>query len=124
MPWQDTSPMNERVKFIAAMLEANESFTELCERFGISRKQGYKWKKRYESGGVDALRVRSRAPKTHPHVVTEPLVELIVQARRQHPRWGPRKLLVILARQYPTMEFPVASTVGEILKKQGSDPAT
>ncbi|HEX6272748.1 MAG TPA: IS481 family transposase [Polyangiaceae bacterium] len=111
--------MNERVKFIAAMLEANESFTELCERFGISRKQGYKWKERYESGGVDALRDRSRAPKTHPHVVTEPLVELIVQARRKHPRWGPRKLLVILARQYPTMEFPVASTVGEILKKQG-----
>ena len=111
--------MNERVKFIAAMLEANESFTELCERFGISRKQGYKWKERYESGGVDALQDRSRAPKTHPHVVTEPLVELIVQARRKHPRWGPRKLLVILARQYPTMEFPVASTVGEILRKRG-----
>jgi transposase len=48
--------MNERVKFIAAMLEGNESFTELCEGFGISRKQGYKWKERYESGGVDALR--------------------------------------------------------------------
>jgi putative transposase len=111
MPWQDTSPMNERVKFVAGMLEGSESFTELCERFGISRKQGYKWKERYESGGVDALRDRSRAPKTHPQAVVEPLVDLIVQARKKHPRWGPRKLLVILARQYPTLEFPAASTV-------------
>lgn len=111
--------MNERVKFVAGMLEGSESFTELCERFGISRKQGYKWKERYESGGVDALRDRSRAPKTHPQAVVEPLVELIVQARKKHPRWGPRKLLVILARQYPTLEFPAASTVGELLKKRG-----
>jgi len=61
--------MNERVKFIAAMLEAEESFLELCERFGISRKQGYKWKQRYETGGVEALADRSRAPHSHPHAV-------------------------------------------------------
>jgi hypothetical protein len=39
MPWKETSPMNERVKFVAAMLAADETFLELCERFGISRKQ-------------------------------------------------------------------------------------
>ncbi|MEI9947965.1 MAG: helix-turn-helix domain-containing protein [Pseudomonadota bacterium] len=52
MPWKETSPLNERVRFIAAMLEAEESFSELCERFEISRKQGYKWKTRYETGGT------------------------------------------------------------------------
>jgi transposase-like protein len=46
--------MNERVKFVAAMLEAEETFGEICEGFGISRKQGYKWKERYEAGGVRA----------------------------------------------------------------------
>ena len=40
MPWMETSPMDERVKFVAAMLEGDETFVELCERFGISRKQG------------------------------------------------------------------------------------
>ena len=40
--------MNERVKFVAAMPGAEETFVELCERFGISRKQGYKWQERYE----------------------------------------------------------------------------
>jgi hypothetical protein len=62
MPWKETSPMNEPVKFVAAMLEAKETFGELCERFGISRKQGYKWKERYQSGGVRARENRSRAP--------------------------------------------------------------
>jgi len=119
MPWKETSPVNERVKFIAAFLEGNENFSELCERFGISRKQGYKWRERYEAGGLEALRDRSRAPITHPHAVPASIVDMIVGARRQHPRWGPRKLLVILARRHPTIEFPVASTVGEVLKKQG-----
>ena len=41
--------MNERVKFVAAMLEGEESFGELCERFGISMKQGYEWRERYEA---------------------------------------------------------------------------
>jgi transposase InsO family protein len=119
MPWKDTSPVNERMKFIAAWLEDSENFSELCERFGISRKQGYKWRQRYEVGGIEALKDRSRAPLNHPHAVAESIVSLVVEARRRHPHWGPRKLLVILERRYPTIEFPVASTVGELLKKRG-----
>jgi transposase InsO family protein len=111
--------MNERVKFVAAMLEAEESFGELCERFGISRKQGYKWKERYEAGGVLGLADRSRAPHTHPHAVSREIQQLLVAARRKHPRWGPKKLLVIVRRQHPRVELPAASTVGAILKKQG-----
>ena len=42
MLWKETSQMNERVKFVAAMLGAEETSVELCERFGISRKQGHK----------------------------------------------------------------------------------
>jgi len=111
--------VNERVKFIAAFLEGSENFSELCERFGISRKQGYKWRERYELGGLEAMKDRSRAPLNHPQAVPETIVDLIVQARRQHPRWGPRKLLVILGRRYPSIEIAVASTVGELLKKRG-----
>ena len=111
--------MNERVKFVAALLEAEESFLELCERFGISRKQGYKWKERYEDGGVEALVERSRAPHCHPHAVASEVVHLLVTARKKHPSWGPRKLLVVVKRHHPRVVLPVASTVGEILKKQG-----
>ena len=111
--------MDERVKFVAAMLEAEESFLELCERFGISRKQGYKWKERYELGGVEALADRSRAPHSHPHAVSADVAELVVAARRKHPTWGPRKLLVLLGRHHPRVQLPAASTVGDILRKRG-----
>jgi transposase len=56
-------------EWVAATLEAEESFGELCERFGISEKQGYNWKERYEAGGVQGLVDRSRAPHSHPHAV-------------------------------------------------------
>jgi transposase InsO family protein len=119
MPWTETNPMNERVKFIAAFLEADETFVELCERFGISRKQGYKWRDRYESGGVEALKDRSRAPHHHPNAVSRATVELILAARKKHPRWGPKKLLVVLRRRHTTTQFPATSTVGLILGKHG-----
>src|SRR5690349_10896104 len=119
MPWKETSPMHERVKFVAAMLEAEETFSELCERFGISRKQGYKWKARYEAGGVEALVEQSRAPHSHAHAVSPDVEELLLTARKKHPRWGPRKLLVIVKRQHPRIVLPAASTVGAIFKRRG-----
>lgn len=119
MTWRKTDIMSERVKFIAAYLDGESLFTELCADFGISRKTGYKWVERYEEGGVTSLRELSRAPKRHPHAVDDDTVRLILAERRRHPRWGPRKLLVVLARHHPRLRLPVASTVGEILKRHG-----
>jgi putative transposase len=106
MPWKETSPMNERVKFVAAMLQAEESFSDLCRRFGISQKQGYKWKQRYEDGGVEALVDRSRAPQSHPHAVSSEVEGLLVAARRKHPLWGPRKLLVVVRHRLGPYDAP------------------
>jgi transposase InsO family protein len=114
--------MNERVKFIAACLareESDETFAELCARFGVSAKTGYKWLHRYEAGGVTNLVEQSRAPHSHPHAVGENVVDALVAARRRHPRWGPRKLLVVVHRRQPELELPAASTVGAILKRHG-----
>lgn len=119
MPWKKTGPMNERVKFIASYLENDESFSALCERFEVSRKTGYKWVERYDAGGVRSLVDRSRAPRSHPHAVPAETVAALVAARRRHPRWGPRKLLVVLRRQQPQLDLPVASTAGEILRRNG-----
>ena len=119
MPWDETNCMNERVRFIAAHLEAGEPFSALCEGFGVSRKTGYKWVERYELEGVAGLEERSRAPLSHPHAVADDVVEKILRARKKHPRWGPRKLRVILQRHYPQLALPAASTIGEVLRKNG-----
>jgi hypothetical protein len=54
-----------------------------------------------------------------PHAVSADVVPLMVTARRKHPRWCPRKLLVVVRRQHPEAELPAASAVGTILKKYG-----
>ena len=55
MPWKESQPSDERLKFIAQLLSGDSTLTDLCRRFGVSRKIGYKWKKRYEVGGPAAL---------------------------------------------------------------------
>jgi len=111
--------MSERVKFIAAYLEREASFSDLCLDFGISRKTGYKWVRRYQAEGVTALEEISRAPHAHPNAIASDIVQSIVAIRGQHPRWGPRKVRVVLKRQRPRIELPAASTIGDILKRQG-----
>jgi len=51
MPWKETSPMHERHRFVLDAEYAACSFAELCRRYGISRKTGYKWWARYSTHG-------------------------------------------------------------------------
>jgi transposase InsO family protein len=111
--------MNERVRFIGSYLEAAEPFSAVCEQFGVSRKTGYKWVERYETYGLAGLEERSRAPLSRPHAVSDEVLAEVLRVREKHPRWGPRKLRVILQRQHPDIAVPAASTIGEILRKRG-----
>lgn len=119
MPWSETTPMTERVRFISDLESALYTMTELCERYTISRKTGYKWAERFVADGARGLEDRSRAPKSCPHRTEARVVEALVAERQKHPRWGPRKLLVILAKRHPDWSWPAPSTAGEILKRHG-----
>ena len=119
MPWARTDWMTERLKFVVTSLKHGVNFSDLCQDFGISRKTGYKWIHRYEADGFKALEDRSCAPKTHPNETSEDVVEDIVQIRRKHPRWGPRKVRVVLGRRHPSWALPAVSTIGDILKRKG-----
>lgn len=90
-----------------------------CRRFGISRETGYKWWRRYEEGGEDALLDRSRAPRRHPNETPDAVVNLVLRARTKHPFWGARKLIAWLERKQPDVELPAPSTVAAILKRHG-----
>lgn len=119
MPWKETCPMNERMKFIADYLKDEWNIASLCRYYGISRKTGYKWLARFQDEGLSGLEERSRAPRRHPNAVPEALQEQIVAFRGKHPHWGPRKLVHRLAQIHPQTRWPAPSTVGEILKRQG-----
>ena len=111
--------MNERLKFLAQWQTGEWTMTELCLAFNISRKTGYKWLDRYQVEGLDGLKDRSRAPVDHPNITSAEVEGLIVQARHQHPYWGPRKLLSWLGPRHPQRDWPAESTAGEILKRHG-----
>lgn len=119
MPWEETTPMEERFRFVEDFESALYSVTELCERYGISRKTGYKWLNRYGVEGEAGLRDRSRAPRRSPSQTAACVVEPLLALRRKHPTWGPRKLLAFLAKGNPQEAWPSASTAGAILKRHG-----
>src|SRR5256885_5851884 len=63
MPWKECAPMDEKLLFIADHLRGGAPLSELCRRYGISRKTAYKWVERYRQLGMDGLQERSR--RTH-----------------------------------------------------------
>jgi transposase InsO family protein len=93
--------------------------TELCERYSISRKTGYKWLERFEQEGRKGLADRSRAPHRCPHRISPEMWRLICEARRRHPNWGPAKLLDWLGPRFPEGDLPAVSTAGDLLARHG-----
>ena len=119
MPWQRTEPMDERLSFIMNWREDEVSMSELCRRYGVSRKTGYKWVDRYEAAGLVGLTERSRAPLSHPHRVAPEIAEAALRVRRRHPSWGPRKVRAWLLADDPSLAWPAGSTLGSLFDEAG-----
>ena len=119
MPWHETYPVNERLKFVAAVQAGRLPITELCARFGISRKTGYKILARYERDGPEGLRDRSRAPRSHPNQTACEIEGAVLRVRKAHPSWGSKKILAVLEREFLPAELPARSTVDAVLKRAG-----
>ena len=77
MPWLETDPMDQRTRFITDHRQDLYAMAELCDRYGISRKTGYKWLARYAEEGRQGLGDRSRAPHHCPHRIPEALATLL-----------------------------------------------
>lgn len=119
MPWKETTPVDQRIRFIAAFSTCRWTMSELCRLFGISRKTGYKWATRYGEEGLDGLKDRSRRPESCAHRTDGRCEKALVEERLKHPTWGARKLLARLGRRHPDWPWPAASTVTTLLKRHG-----
>src|SRR5690606_10863357 len=109
------SAVDERVCFVTEHGQGLWSMSELCCRYGISRKTGYKWLSRAKSG--EALSDRSRAPHRCPHRTSAEVERAIVAERLRHPDWGPDKLRAVLMRRDPDRPWPSSTTMGQVLKR-------
>jgi putative transposase len=119
MPWKECHVMDERLRFVARLLEG-EKMAPLCAEFGISRKTGYKVYERYKDCGVGAFSDRSRRPHRQANRLPPPIEATIVRLKREYPGWGAPKIREKLRQQWPTTpHLPAISTVHAVLDRAG-----
>lgn len=119
VPWKECSVMEERLRFVARLLEGEE-MSFLCREFGISRKTGYKILDRYKACGLEALTDRSRRPFRYGNQLPFQVETAIVRLKRQKPHWGARKLRELLVRKFPSeVRTPAVSTIHAVLDRHG-----
>src|SRR6201991_5320332 len=111
MPWKESSVMDERLRFVARLLEG-ERMSLLCREFGIARKTGYKIFDRYKEHGLEALTDRSRRPVRYANQLPPPIEGLIVRLKGEKPHWGARKVRELLVRRLDgDVRGPAKSTI-------------
>ena len=119
MPWKEWSVMDERLRFVARLLEG-EAMAAVCREFGISRKTGYRIFDRYKEHGLEALSDRSRRPVRYANQLPAQIESLIVAFKREKPHWGARKLRELLVRRLPgDVRVPAKSTIHAVLYRHG-----
>src|SRR6185503_6633996 len=101
MPWKETGPVLERIRFIEDYLSGFYTITELAVRYGVSRRILHKWLARHDLGGAAGLVDRSRAPLHIPHRTSDQIAAQIIAFRRRFPYMGPRKIFARLCELHP-----------------------
>ncbi|HXU93990.1 MAG TPA: IS481 family transposase [Gallionella sp.] len=119
MPWKVSGVVEERGRFVLDYETGLWTMAELCRQYGIARKTGYKILERWEQERMDGLQDRSRAPLRHPNQTPAAIEDEVIELRRAHMSWGPRKLRRWLETRYPQRSWPAPSTMGELLKREG-----
>ena len=114
MPWKECHVMDERLRFVARLLEG-EKMAPLCDEFGISRKTGHKIFDLYKGSGVRAPSDRSRRPHRHANRLPAPIEATIVRIKREYPGWGAPKIREQLRQEFAGTHLPAISTVHAVL---------
>ncbi len=112
--------MDEKVLFIAEHLRNPDNFSQLCERYGISRKTGYKWVARYRAEGTEGLEERSRKPHKPAGEIPYAIRKAVIELRRQgRDPLGPKKIQALLSRRFPDQAIPSKTSIYNVLKREG-----
>jgi transposase InsO family protein len=118
MPWREVTRMSLREEFVKLAIPAGTNRRELCRRFGIAPKTGYKWLQRYAAEGSSGLEDRSRRPRRSPLRTAAEIEHRVIGLRREvRGCWGGRKL----ARRLVLAGGPelAPSTITGILRRHG-----
>jgi putative transposase len=122
MPWKRDALASPYYAFIASVWDRGSSFADVCRAHGISRPTGYKWFKRFLQQGLEGLREQSRRPHRCARQTADEVRTALFELRQQHPTWGAKKLVAVLADRWPRQSMPHPRTV-ERWSPRGARPA-
>jgi transposase len=88
----EISVAEQRYQAVLAVL-GGVPVTEVASRFGVGRQSVHRWLARYEAGGLEGLADRSHRPDSCPHQMDPQVEAQVLEWRRRHPGWGPRRLV-------------------------------
>lgn len=112
----ELSVVEQRYHAVMEVLSAGAQVTEVAERYGVSRKTVHAWIRRYRDEGLAGLEDRSHRPRGHPWQLDAEIEARVCELRREHPRWGPRRLVFELERA-GVESVPSLSTIYRVLKR-------
>jgi len=118
MGWKESDRVSERQEFCRLYECDSLSMAEVCRRFGVSRKTGYKWLARWQQGGKEYLCDLSRKPHSSPSKSSDAIESKVVKLRHEHPKWGGRKLKQVLESR-GVSNVPSPSSITRILHRHG-----
>jgi len=118
MPWKECNRMDERLRFVARLLDG-EKMAVACREFGISRKTGYKIFARYKEFGVRGLEDRSKSSYRHPNKLPFQIEKAILRIKQEHKSWGAPKIRDKLIKEFPIIKPPAVSTIHVVLDRHG-----
>lgn len=119
MAWRVSNVKDQRKQFIQKCLLNEQTISDICKKYNISRQTGYKWLKRYAQEGEHGLESRSSARHNQDNRTKIRLEEKILAVKDKYPTWGSKKIFAYLSRREPKESWPSRTTIGKILKRNG-----
>lgn len=92
--------IENRYRIIIEPERSGKTVSDVCIAFGVSRETWYKWKRRYDTSGLDGLKNQSRRPHNIKYVKVTGELEKIILELRLNSRFGPRRIKFRLKRKY------------------------
>lgn len=124
MPFVTQSIMSQRTEFCLLASKPGINMSDLCRRFKISRRTGYKWINRYSAEGLNGLSDHSKRPRNYPNQTCVEIEQHVIGLRKADPEWGSKKIhrLICKAKEsgnYKHDTVPCKKTITKILSRNG-----
>jgi transposase len=116
---RELSVAEQRYLAVLAVIADGHDVTAAAQQWGVSRQTLHTWMARYEADGLPGLEDRSHRPRSCPHQMPSLVEAVVLEMRRLHPAWGPRRIVVELGRR-GVAPLPSESGVYRALTRAGA----